>query len=183
VTLNWPTKNDYDALTALRNRPGTRKWFLDDREVSVEESRRWLRDMPRPRDALLVIRESSSETFLGSIGWTNWDTSAGTATFGRLAIERSGLRRLAAKLGAPVSIAVDAATALRDFAFCEMGLVALDTWYAADNTLAAKVNASVGMVVTGPDSLVRPGGQLLPITRATLTRARWIGHSTSACRT
>ena len=123
---------------------------------------------------LLVIRWAADGSFLGTIGWSAWDTTTATACFGRLAVDAQELRRVAG--AAPrdyEGVAIDAARTLRDFAFINMRLQSLTTWYFAANRLAAQVNRRVGMRQVGRGFRYSPAGAEIPTVELALSLAEW----------
>jgi RimJ/RimL family protein N-acetyltransferase len=174
VLLSWPDEGEYGAITELRNRPLVRKWFLDSRPIDPESSRNYLIFLKRPQDAVLSIRWKRDSSFLGTVGWSCWDQSLGTACFGRLMVDRSALKRFrAAPLHSYPGVAIDAAIALRDYAFDHMELREMTTWYLAGNRLAARVNRAVGMVERGRDTRVRPDGSPFDSVELSMSRDQW----------
>lgn len=78
VKLGWPEEWEFDAITALRNELHVRKWFLDSRPLDPQANREWLRTgMKRPYEAVLSIRWKEDDSFLGTIGWSDWNAVKG----------------------------------------------------------------------------------------------------------
>ncbi len=177
IALSWPDPSEFDRITELRNRSEIRRWFLDDRAIDEERNRLWLTDgMCRPQEALLSIRWKG-EFFLGIVGWTNWDPTERTASFGRLALDRHALADLLTKGDfksfREFGIAVEATCVLRDFAFQSMNLARLNTYYIQGNALAARVNKLVGMVECSTRKRLRLDGSELSTVELSLDYPRW----------
>jgi len=175
ILLAWPKPEEFDCITELRNRPQVRRFFLDPRPIDAAVNREWLATgMRRGEEGLLSIRWVRSDAFLGTIGWTDWDRCLKTACFGRLMVDHHALRRLYKKVDPSYpGVALDAAMSLRDYAFDEMALKGMTTWYFEGNTLAARVNAAIGMVPLGLRSRLRPDGSSIRTVELRLTRRQW----------
>lgn len=175
VVLRWPDGDDADRITTLRNQSQVRRRFLDQRLLDPIVNRAWLLSgMDRSHEAILAIRWASNGLFLGMIGWTDWDQERRTACFGRLAVASHVLRQLPqSELLNYSGVAVDAALALRDFAFERMELAEATTWYLADNMQSAHINRAVGMVEQERRLRVREDGTAVQTVELVLTRARW----------
>lgn len=150
VKLGWPEKWEYDAITALRNEQYIRKWFSDNRPLDLQKNREWLESgMRRPYESVLSIRWKEDDSLLGTIGWSDWNMEKATAWFGRIAVKKNALKRIIEKTPLKyVGVAVDAAIAMRDFAFTTMKLNTIFTYYFANNKLAAHVNETIGLIKT-----------------------------------
>jgi RimJ/RimL family protein N-acetyltransferase len=124
--------------------------------------------------SVLAIRWAANGLFVGMIGWTDWDRQRRTACFGRLAVDLSAIRQLPrSSLSGYRGVALDAALALRDFAFERMELMELTTWYIVGNVLSARLNRAVGMVERGRIVRVRDDGTSVETVELYLTRDRW----------
>ncbi len=181
IVLGWPTPDEFGLITALRNRPAVRRWFLDDRPLDPQRNEAWLSGgMDRPREALLSIRWEGA--FVGTAGWADWDPQLRRGSFGRLALDRTRLSAMASKATAPRNgIAVEATLALRDYGFSAMALDRADTWYVAGNAFAARVNRIVGMVEQRRVVRTRPGGAEVGVIELSLDRARWLDLVERGC--
>lgn len=175
VLLAWPDEEDAERITSLRNSYRVRRCFLDQRLLDPTANRAWiLRGMNRPRDALLAIRWAENSLFVGMIGWTDWDPHKRTACLGRLAVSLPALRQLPrAELSGYAGVGVDAALALRDFAFERMELAEITTWYLPGNAQSARINRVAGMVERGSRVRMRDHGCAVQTIELVLTRARW----------
>lgn len=175
LVIGWPEPREFDLITALRNRPSVRRWFLNDRALDAEANRAWLETgMDRPKESLLSIRVKAGGGFLGTIGWSDWEPRRATACFGRLALDPSGLRRATARLphGHP-GVALEAACALRDFAFRSMRLERLHTYFLAGNASAERVNRSVGMLPASRGIRLRADNTPVETIEMYMDRQRW----------
>lgn len=175
LIIGWPEPHEFDLITALRNRPSVRRWFLNDRLLDAEANRAWLETgMDRPKESLLSIRVKADGSFVGTIGWSDWDRRRATASFGRLALDTSGLRRATARLphGHP-GVALEAACTLRDFAFRSMRLERLHTYFLADNASAERVNRSVGMLRASRGIRLRADNTPVETVEMYMDRQRW----------
>lgn len=175
ITLAWPEPYEFDLITKLRNLPNVRKWFLDNRPIDVVKNRIWLEHgIKRPTEAILSIRWKQDGAFLGTIGWSDWDLISKTAWFGRLAVDTDATKKIRDKLPSDYGgVAIDAALALRDFAFISMGLDAALTYYFSDNKFAKHVNKSIGLLETR--HVVRTGrdGLQIETVEMKITRQQW----------
>lgn len=181
LVLGWPLETEFDAITAVRNSTAARQWFLDDQPLDVAANRLWLAEgIQRPAEALLSIRRSGDGLFLGTIGWSQWFPERATADFGRLALDRGALAlSISSATQRLKSIALDATTALRDFAFEVMQLEYVTTSYITGNVLAARLNARVGMVVDRCITVRRPDGRKVEMVELSLNRRRWLALRSS----
>lgn len=175
ITLAWPEPYEFDLITVLRNLPNVRKWFLDDRLIDVVKNRIWLEHgMKRPTEAILSIRWKQDGSFLGTIGWSDWDLISKTAWFGRLAVDTDATKKIRDKLPSDYGgVAIDAALALRDFAFISMGLDAALTYYFSDNKLAELVNKSIGLLETRRVPRASRDGFQIETVEMKMTRQQW----------
>lgn len=176
VELGWPDEDEFDRLTALRNRPEVRANFLDSRPLDPVANRQWLRSgMRRPSEALLAIRLRPDGTLCGMIGWTGWSPETRAPEIGRIAVDPDAARVIGAlRPEGYAGIAVDAARALCSYLFEVAGAHVLHSTYLADNGLAARLNRLVGArIVTGP-RVRRPDGTIANVVNLELTRAEWL---------
>jgi dTDP-4-amino-4,6-dideoxygalactose transaminase/RimJ/RimL family protein N-acetyltransferase len=175
IVLAWPEPHEYDAITDLRNRESTSKWFMDRRKLDRMENRHYLaHGMRRGPEGLLVIRHEGSQRFLGTIGWSDLSPDQKVASFGRLMVDAHAVLESFGRIprGEP-GVAIRAAVLLRDYAFEVMGLAMLTTWYLADNEMAARVNAAVGMEIEGQSMRRGADGEPIATTQLRLSRHRW----------
>lgn len=176
LSIGWPEPPEFDMITALRNKPEVRQWFLSDGMLNLEANRVWLETgMDRPREALLSIRLKIDHSFLGTIGWTDWDRHQATACFGRLALDTVGLKKAFRKLPHGYrGLALDAVTTLRDFAFRSMRLDRLFTYFFAGNVAAARLNRRVGMIYTSGATRLRPDNTPVETVEMYMDRRAWL---------
>ena len=176
LVIGWPELPEFDLITSLRNQPYVRKWFMNDEPINIGRNRTWLETgMNRPYEALLAIRLSEDNTFLGTIGWSDWDPVSKTAWFGRLAVDLRALRKTARQIPDNYAgVALDATQTLRDYAFQHMELDRILTYYMSGNQFAARVNKSVGMVESGCRTRIRKDNTPVETVELELTRQRWI---------
>ena len=149
VQLAWPEPHEIDQITALRNE--RRHSFFDPRLLDVERNRLRLMDLTtRPSEAVLAIRWRASGILIGTIGWSHWCVNRRAATFGRLVMH---LKRCVATRPWPAGYSgptLDAANALRDFAFNAMGLERLECEVFDDNVLSQRILRAMGFVDIKP---------------------------------
>lgn len=176
LSIGWPEAHEFDMITVLRNKPEVRHWFLSDGLLDLEANRVWLETgMDRPREALLSIRLKVDDTFLGTIGWTDWDRRLATASFGRLSLDTVGLRKALCKLPHGYGgLALDAASTLRDFAFRSMRLERAFTYFFAGNVMAERLNRRVGMVYTSGATRFRPDNTSVEAVEMYMDRRAWL---------
>jgi RimJ/RimL family protein N-acetyltransferase len=174
VRLCWPDPGEYDLITALRNQPSRRRWFIDDRPLDAGKNRAWLGGgMNRPAEALLSIRWRADSRFLGTIGWSGWDPRARRADFGRLALDHQVLHHLRLAFPAQYAgVAMDAVSSLAVFAFTRMNLLAATICFLEDNHRSAYLAANLGFEPRQTTLAVRPGGARIGLIEMEMTKAR-----------
>jgi RimJ/RimL family protein N-acetyltransferase len=173
VELGWPEPEEFDRLTALRNRPGVRERFLDSRLLDPVRNREWLATgMRRPFEGVLAIR--CEATLAGMIGWSGWDPEARTVELGRVIVDPAAARRLRGCFPANYAgIALDAGTALRDLLFEALDVQCMRTVHLADNALAIRASATGGGIVVSRHDVRRADGARVEVVEMTLTREAW----------
>ena len=146
IRLGWPEESDFDAITALRNRPEVSRQFLDSRPLDRVRNRQWLQHgMNRPYEAVLAIRMKSDDAFVGSIGWSKADPAAGSLELGRVMVDAD--KAIAYRSLLPrdyAGVAVDAGTAVRDFLFTALPLQLLRMTVIAGNSLSLRAATTGG---------------------------------------
>jgi RimJ/RimL family protein N-acetyltransferase len=177
VEIGWPREDEFDRLTALRNRPHVRSQFFDSCILDVAANREWMRNgMRRPYEALLAIRTRDAGELCGMIGWTGWCERTRSLELGRIVVdgERARafrtLRRTSSR-----GIGLDAGIALRDYLFATIGVHTLRTRYYSDNRLAARVNRLGGGRVVRRSTVLGADGRHADVVELELTRADWLG--------
>lgn len=175
ISIGWPERAEYNTITALRNKPQVKKWFLDNSVLDPIANQHWIETrMRRPEEALLSIRLKHSDTVLGIIGWSDWDIQKRTACFGRLAVDTAKICELAYQFSPNyVGVALDAAMTLRDFAFLRMNLHQMFTYYIVGNGYAERINKTLGLAETGRSLRIRPDGTKIITVEMALTRQQW----------
>ena len=176
LSIGWPEPHEFDMITALRNKPEVRQCFLSDGKLNLDANRVWLETgMDRPKEALLSIRLKIDDSFLGTIGWTDWDPRQATASFGRLALDTVGLRKASCQLPHGYrGVALDAVSTLRDFAFRSMRLERLVTYFFAGNITAERVNRRVGMLYTSRGTRFRADNTPVETVEMFMDRRAWL---------
>ncbi len=175
VALGWPEPDEYDRITALRNRPTVRACFLDPRPLEPIANREWIaRGMPRPREALISLRIGVARVFCGTIGWTGYDAAAATFEIGRLVVDTDVVRAYRTSLPADYrGVGLDASTALLRFAFETMKLAYVTSVFIAERTLARRINLLAGGRYSGEELRERPDGSRVRVVRMRMTRDDW----------
>jgi RimJ/RimL family protein N-acetyltransferase len=175
VELGWPVPAEFDSITALRNRPAVRRWFLDDRQIDPAANRAWLASgMNRPWESLLAVRWRASCSLVGTVGWSSWDPAAACASFGRIMVDRQALRSLGSPSGGSgLNPMLEAAYAIRAYAFEEMRLERAVSFYVAGNSLASKIQRAVGLHEVGRALRTRPDGRVVTVIETELTRCEY----------
>jgi len=175
IKLGWPEEWEYDSITELRNDPRIRKWFLDSKPLDKQKNREWLRSgLKRPYESILSIRWKEDDSFLGTIGWSNWDVEKGTAWFGRLAVDKNSLKKITEITPKGyIGIAVDAALTLRDFAFTSMKLKAVITYYFQGNKMAENVNKAIGLSKVSCEKRLSNNCTMIETVNMKLTYEKW----------
>jgi RimJ/RimL family protein N-acetyltransferase len=176
VELGWPEPDEFDRLTAFRNRAQVRAGFLDPRPLDPLANRQWLAGgMRRPEEGLLAIRLPGAGAVCGMIGWTGWTSQARAPELGRIVVDRvAALAHRDACGNAGDGIAVDAARALCDYFFAALGAHCVRSTYVADNRFAARVNRLAGGRVVGNDRVRRADGTEVDVLKLELTRDEWL---------
>lgn len=177
LSLGWPEEHEFEAITELRNKSYVRKWFLNDRVIELDANRSWLaHGMNRPKEALLSVRLRQGGSFLGTVGWSDWDLEQAEAWFGRIAVDLSRLRKAAGHFPQSYEgVALDATITLRDFAFARMGLKHLFTYFIEGNVYAARLNSHVGMQEARRATRTRGDGTAVETVELRMSRERWEG--------
>ena len=180
IALGWPEPHEFDALTAMRNRPEVRSRFLDPRPLEAEANRQWLATgMQRPVEGLLSIRLRASGALCGMIGWSHWDPLDASVEIGRLVVDhRLAVRQLRAagivRSETYPGIGVDATNTLRDFLFESLGLRTMFAVYIGDNARSARVNRLGGGRLVATQQVARRDGSSVTLVRAELSRDEWL---------
>lgn len=176
ITIGWAEEHEYDLITNLRNKSSVREWFLDSRFLDITQNRTWLeKGMQRPKESLLTIRFKNDNSFLGTIGWTDWNLITATACFGRLTVDTQKMKQL--KNSFPnnyIGVGVDASMTIRDFAFSKMQIEIGETYLLADNLMAKKVNESIGLKEVSRGVRLKPDGIKVETIEMRITKNEWL---------
>lgn len=179
VRVGWPAGDELDAITALRNRPGVARQFLDSRPLDPARNRHWLQHgIDRPHEAVLAIRMKIDDAFVGSIGWSKGDPTAGTLELGRVMVDTT--RAAAYRRSLPrdyAGIAVDAGMALRDFLFATLPLRALRMTVIAGNRLSLRAATTGGGRIVATGRARRSDGIEVDVAYLECTREDWIARA------
>lgn len=175
LSLGWPEEHEFDLITTLRNRSYARKWFLNDRVIDLEANRRWLaHGMNRPKEALLSVRLKRGGSFLGTVGWSDWDLERAEASFGRIAVDPRRLKEVASHFPRHYGgVALDASVTIVDFAFARMGLKHIFTYFIAGNLFAERLHRRLGMQEVRRATRTRGDGTAVETVELLMTRERW----------
>lgn len=176
VRVGWPEPDEYDRITALRNRDAVRCNFLDVRVLDPVANRAWLaHGMRRPTEALLSIRLAAGGAWVGAIGWSGYDPARGTLEFGRMMVDVDSVLPHRDRLPARYpGVAADASSALRDFVFSRMGVVRLTFTILSGNALSMRTALRGGARPIGERELTRADGSRLALIDLEMTRADWL---------
>lgn len=176
LELAWPEPHEYDLITNLRNSNGVARWFPQQQKYDLATNREWLaKGMQRGKEGLLAVREAATGTFLGTIGWTDLTDAPRSACFGRLMLDARTAVAIGIRTKAKEpSISAQAGIMLRDYAFEEMRMDFLTSWYFVNNRLSAKMNADIGLKPFGPRGSRELDGQLMETCELKLTRQDWL---------
>jgi RimJ/RimL family protein N-acetyltransferase len=176
VRIGWPEDAELDAITALRNRPDVRRQFLDQRVLDVDRNRDWLRHgMNRPYEAVLSIRMKLDGAFIGAIGWSKGDPAERSFELGRVMVDAPMLVRYRDAFPADYpGVAVDAGTALRDFAFTALGLERIRAVVIEENRLSQRAVVAGGARVVGMRAEHRGDGSEIRLIDLECSRESWI---------
>ena len=175
VTVGWPEPDEYDRITALRNRDAVRARFLDSRPLDLVRNREWLaHGMRRPREAVLAIRLAAGGAFVGAIGWSGYDPATGEFELGRVMVDGRALLPFRDALPADYpGIAADAGMALRDFAFGRMGVKRMTSVVIGDNALSRRAVLLGGARPVDTVAAKRADGTTVTLLRLEMTRDEW----------
>jgi RimJ/RimL family protein N-acetyltransferase len=176
VRLGWPEESDFDAITALRNRPEVSRQFLDSRPLDRVRNRQWLQQgMNRPYEAVLAIRMKSDDAFVGSIGWSKGDPAAGSLELGRVMVDAD--KAIAYRSLLPrdyAGVAVDAGTAVRDFLFTALPLQLLRMTVIAGNSLSLRAATTGGGRVVASGTSRRADGVEVEVAYLEFSREDYV---------
>ncbi len=165
VVVGWPEAADHDRITALRNVPKTRQWFLDRRILEPAANREWLAaGLDRPFESVLAIRSKQDSTFLGSIGWMDWQPAARRISIGRLMVDSRAVWGITSQLPAGYGgVAIDAAHALGGFVTSVMKVRFISYCFLRDNARARRVVELGGLVELERHAETMSDGRVLVI--------------------
>jgi RimJ/RimL family protein N-acetyltransferase len=146
IRVGWPEESEFDAITALRNRPEVSRQFLDSRPLDAARNRQWLlHGVNRPYEAVLAIRMKSDNGFVGSIGWSKGDAATGTLELGRVMVDAGTTIAYRSLLPRDYAgVAVDAGMAVRDFLFKALPLRVIRMTVIAGNSLSLRAATTGG---------------------------------------
>jgi len=175
VTVGWPEPDEYDRITALRNRDAVRERFLDPRPLDPVRNREWLaHGMRRPHEAVLAVRLAAGGVFVGAIGWSGYDPETGEFELGRVMVDGRALLPFRDTLPADYpGIAADAGMALRDFAFGRMGVKRMTSVVIGDNALSRRAVLLGGARPVDTVAARRSDGTEVTLLRLEMTRDEW----------
>ena len=176
VRIGWPEDAELDAITALRNRSDVRRQFLDQRVLDVDGNRDWLRHgMNRPYEAVLSIRMKLDGAFIGAIGWSKGDPVERSFELGRVMVDAPMMVRYRDVFPPDYpGVAVDAGTALRDFAFTTMELAVLRMVVIEANRLSQRAAVAGGARVVGTRAERRSDGSEVRLIDLECSREDWM---------
>ena len=176
VRIGWPEDAELDAITALRNRPDVRRQFFDQRVLDVDRNRDWLRHgMNRPYEAVLSIRMKLDGVFIGAIGWSKGDPAERSFELGRVMVDAPMLVRYRHVFPSDYpGVAVDAGTALRDFAFTILGLDVVRMVVIEANRLSQRAAVAGGARVVGTRAERRSDGSEVRLIDLECSREDWL---------
>ncbi|MGH8799811.1 MAG: GNAT family N-acetyltransferase [Casimicrobiaceae bacterium] len=172
IRVGWPEGDEFDAITALRNRPEVCRQFLDARPLDPVRNRRWLQhEINRPYEAVLAIRMKIDDAFVGSIGWSKGDATAGTLELGRVMVDAA--RAIAYRRRLPpdyAGIALDAGVALRDFLFAALPLRTIRMTVIVANRLSLRAATAGGGRIVASGVERRADGAMVDVAYLECTR-------------
>ncbi|MBK6877723.1 MAG: GNAT family N-acetyltransferase [Ignavibacteria bacterium] len=97
-----------------------------------------------------------------------------TACFGRLSVDLQAIRKVKDKFPKDyIGVAVDAGTAVRDFAMINMKLNAIETFLFTTNLKAKLVNEAIGLKEVGRIFRSKSDGTKVETIEMRLTRNEW----------
>jgi len=176
IRIGWPEDAELDAITELRNRADVRRQFLDPRVLDLEGNREWLRHgMRRPYEAVLAIRMKVDGAFIGAIGWSKGDPAERSFELGRVMVDARTLVRYRDSFPDRYpGVAVDAGTAIRDFAFTTLGLELMRAVVIEENRLSQRAVAAGGGRVVGTRTERRSDGSEVHLIDLECSREDWM---------
>lgn len=175
VRVGWPEEDEFDAITALRNRPEMRGNFLDTRALDPARNREWLRHgMRRPYEAVLAIRMKHDDAFVGAIGWSHGDPLERSMELGRVMVDaRKAIAHRASLPAGYAGVALDAGKGARDFGFSMLGLNVIRMQIIDGNRLSLSAACTGGGRIVGTEMAKRPDGSELKLIRLECSRDDW----------
>lgn len=176
VRVGWPEEPEFDAITALRNRPEISRQFLDSRPLDPARNRQWLRrGINRPYEAVLAIRMKSDDALVGSIGWSKGNVAAGELELGRVMVDAGKVIAYRSILPPDYSgIAVDAGVTLCDFLFTALPLRVIHMTVITSNRLSVRAATTGGGKVVASGLQRRADGAEIPVTHIDYDRDTWM---------
>jgi RimJ/RimL family protein N-acetyltransferase len=176
IRVGWPEESEFDAITALRNRPEISRQFLDSRPLDPVRNRQWLQHgINRPYEAVLAIRMKCDDALVGSIGWSKGDAAAGALELGRVMVDAD--KAIAYRSLLPrdyAGVAVDAGTAVRDFLFTALPLRILRMTVIAGNSLSLRAATTGGGRVVASGTARRADGVEVEVAYLECSREDYI---------
>ena len=176
VRVGWPEEDEFDAITALRNRPEMRGNFLDSRSLDPVRNRAWLRQgMKRPYEAVLAIRMKHDDSFVGAIGWSHGDPVERSMELGRVMVDaRKAITHRALLPGSYAGVALDAGRGARDFGFMMLELNLIRMQIVDGNRLSLSAACTGGGRIVGTETVKRSDGSEVKLIRLECWRDDWL---------
>jgi RimJ/RimL family protein N-acetyltransferase len=144
--------------------------------LDVDRNREWLRHgMNRPYEAVLSIRMKVDGAFIGVIGWSKGDPVERSLELGRVMVDARTLVRYRDVFPPGYAgVAVDAGTALRDFAFTTLGLELMRAVVIEANRLSQRAAVAGGARVVGTRTERRSDGSEVCLISLECSREEWM---------
>ena len=134
-------KSDLPGMVEWRNKKHVRRWFFNQNILTLEKQLKWYKRYLKNSSDRMFIIGTKGNVPIGTIALCNIDYRNKRAEFGRLMIAESVYLRK--------GYAADAALALINFAFTEMGLNRLYLESFADDKPAVDLYKKLGFKIEG----------------------------------
>ncbi len=156
LDLRQVEKNDLYSLLLWRNDDNIRKWFFDNKTITLKKQYLWYEKyLQNDTDIMFIIDEKSElETAIGSVALYNLNTQKKQAEFGRLMI---GNKNAMGK-----GFGLECTSAVCDFGFNNLNLNKIYLEVYERNTRAIKIYEQAGF--TAKETYIKDNEQTIFMT-------------------
>lgn len=168
VVLGWPEAEEIDRITELRNGPQTQPWFLDRRPLDREANRQFLKGgLAKPFESILAVRWQHDHSFLGSIGWMDWQPAARKVALGRLMVDHKAVLKVGSRFPPGYAgVAADAARTLGELVVRVLKVKYVTYCYLENNPRARRVAEAGGLLIRQQRTESTADGRRLVVVEA-----------------